>query len=337
MLVLPSLLRSKQPDAAWIRKKLKNTGCPVDLYVGGVEHAVLHLLYSRFWHKVLYDCGLVSTLEPFQMLSNQGLIVARSYKNKANSYIDPSEVVEKEGKYIHQKTGEELISHVEKMSKSKLNGITPDEIIETYGADALRLYEMFMGPLEKEKVWNTDAVAACRRFLARVYDLVADSEKHTEETDEATLRLTHRLIAKVGNDIDNLMFNTSIAKMMEYVNEVSRQDKYSTWSLKIFVQLLSAFAPHIAEELWQMLGMKEELSYKSFPAYDAGYLEDSVVTYVIQVNGKLRGRVDLPKDQTEQVIVELAQNHPNVIKFLDGKEVRKVVFVPNKLLNIVVG
>ncbi len=327
---------AKNPDAAW-SKEAEKYWLPVDLYVGGVEHAVLHLLYSRFWHKVLYDSGLVSQIEPFQMLRNQGLIVARSYKNSANQYIDPVEVVEKDGKYLHQKNGEELISHVEKMSKSKLNGITPDEIIGTYGADALRLYEMFMGPLEKEKVWNTDAVAACRRFLARAFDLVAQSEKHTDETDEETLRLTHRLIAKVESDIENLMFNTSIAKMMEYINEVSRKDTYSKWSLAIFVQLLSPFAPHIAEELWRMLGKKEELSYVPFPQYDIKYLEDAVVTYVIQVNGKLRGRVDLPKDQTEEVIVQLAKDHPNVIKFLDGKEMKKVIFVPNKLLNIVVG
>ncbi len=325
---------ANNPDAAW-SKEAEKYWLPVDLYVGGVEHAVLHLLYSRFWHKVLFDLGLVSTKEPFHMLRNQGLIVARSYKNMQNQYVDPVEVVEKEGKYLHKTTHEELISHVEKMSKSKLNGITPDEIIETYGADSLRLYEMFMGPLEKEKVWNTDAVAACRRFLSRVYDLVLAKEKHTDETDEETLRLTHRLIAKVGSDIDNLMFNTSIAKMMEYVNEMSSRSSYSKWSLTTFVQLLSPFAPHIAEELWQELGQKDALSYKPFPVFDPAYLEDSVVTYVIQVNGKLRGRVDLPKDQTEEVISGLAQDHPNVIKFLDGKGVKKVIFVPNKLLNIV--
>lgn len=326
---------AKNLDEAW-SKEAESYWLPVDLYVGGVEHAVLHLLYSRFWHKVLFDLGLVSTKEPFHTLRNQGLIVARSYKNSANHYIDPLEVIEKEGKYLHQNSGEELQSQVEKMSKSKLNGITPDEIIETYGADSLRLYEMFMGPLEKEKVWNTDAVAACRRFLARAYDLVASKEKHTDETNEETLRLTHRLIAKVDSDIDNLMFNTSIAKMMEFVNEFSRYERYSTWALAIFVQLLAPFAPHIAEELWQMLGRKETLSYMPFPSFDPKYLEDAVVTYVIQVNGKLRGRVDLPKDQTEEVIVGLAKSHPNVIKFLDGKSMQKVIFVPNKLLNIVV-
>ncbi len=327
---------ANNPDAAW-SKEAEKYWLPVDLYVGGVEHAVLHLLYSRFWHKVLFDLGLVSTKEPFHMLRNQGLIVARSYKNRQNQYIDPQDVVEKEGKYLHKATQEELISHVEKMSKSKLNGITPDEIIETYGADSLRLYEMFMGPLEKEKVWNTDAVAACRRFLSRVYDLVAASEKHTDETDDDTLRLTHRLIAKVGSDIDSLMFNTSIAKMMEYVNEMSAKNSYSKWSLAIFTQLLSPFAPHIAEELWQMLGQRDQLSYKPFPSYDPALLEDSEVTYVIQVNGKLRGRVDLPKDQTEAEMSKLAKEHPNVVKFLDGKGVKKVIFVPNKLLNIVTG
>lgn len=318
---------SKEAESYWM---------PVDLYVGGVEHAVLHLLYSRFWHKVLYDLGLVSTLEPFNVLRNQGLIVARSYRNSFNQYVDPQEVLEQNGMYFHRTTKEELYSQIEKMSKSKLNGITPDDIIEEYGADSLRLYEMFMGPLEKEKVWNTDAVAACRRFLARVYDLVQTTEKHTEVSDDATLRLINRLIVKVDSDIEHLMFNTSIAKMMEFVNEFSKFEHYSRPALITFVQLLSPLAPHIAEELWQMLGQQGSLSYKPFPKADPAYLEDVNVTYVVQVNGKLRGRLDLPKDQPEEVIVNLAKNHPNVQKFLDGKELRKVIFVPNKLLNLVV-
>jgi leucyl-tRNA synthetase len=326
---------ANNPEAAW-SKEAEKYWLPVDLYVGGVEHAVLHLLYSRFWHKVLYDCGLVSTKEPFYALRNQGLIVARSYKNSQNQYVEPEETVEKEGKYLHKKTGEELISHVEKMSKSKLNGITPDDIITEYGADSLRLYEMFMGPLEKEKIWNSDAVAACRRFLARAYDFVQATDKHTDEMSADMLKLTHRLIAKVDSDITQLMFNTSIAKMMEFVNELSRQERYPRPALKIFVQLLSPFAPHVAEEMWQLLGCKEELSYMPFPTFDPAQLIDEVVTYVIQVNGKVRGRIELPKDQTEEVISNLAQNHPNVQKFLDGKAVEKVIFVPNKLLNMVV-
>lgn len=323
-------------DAAW-STEAESYWLPVDLYVGGVEHAVLHLLYSRFWHKVLFDAGLVSTPEPFATLRNQGLVVARSYKNKNNQYIEPKDVTEKDGKFYHTESGEELQSQIEKMSKSKLNGTTPDEIIESYGADSLRLYEMFMGPLEKEKNWNSDAVIACRRFLARAFDFVLATDKHTDDTDDETLKLTHRLIAKVDHDIDQLMFNTSIAKMMEFVNEFGKYEKYSKWAMKTFVQLVSPFAPHIAEEMWQMLGGMGELSYQPFPTYDPKHLVDDVVTYVIQVNGKLRGRIDLPKDQTEEVIVDLAKNHPNVQKFLDGKGVMKVVFVPNKLLNMVVG
>ena len=326
---------ANNPDAAW-SKEAEKYWLPVDLYVGGVEHAVLHLLYSRFWHKVLYDLGLVSTCEPFHTLRNQGLIVARSYKNSQNQYVDPIEVMEKEGNYFHKSTGEKLEAQVEKMSKSKLNGITPDDIITEYGADALRLYEMFMGPFEKEKIWNTDAVAACRRFLSRVFDLVAASDKHTDETDVPSLKLTHRLIAKVDKDIENLMFNTSIAKMMEFVNEFSRYERYSRYSLATLVQLLSPFAPHIAEELWQMLGKTTVLSYEPFPKADPAYLEDEVVTYVVQVNGRLRARLDMPKDQTQEVIYDLAKGNSNVHKFIDGKPVEKMIFVPNKLLNIVV-
>lgn len=324
----------KNSEMAW-SPEAERYWLPVDLYVGGVEHAVLHLLYSRFWHKVLFDLGFVSTPEPFQVLRNQGLIVARSFKNSENHYVDPAQVLEKEGKYFDRESGQELQHQVEKMSKSKLNGITPDDIIDEYGADALRLYEMFMGPFEKEKIWNTDAVAACRRFLARVFDCVVQTDKHTTHIDLATQKLTHRLIAKVGRDIENLMFNTSIAKMMEFVNEFSRYEAYSIWALKTFVQLLSPFAPHIAEELWQLLGQTESLSYAAFPVADPAFLEDEVVTYVIQVNGRLRARLDLPKDESEEVISSLAQDHPNVQKFIDGKPIGKVIFVPNRLLNIV--
>ena len=319
---------------AWDKEK-ENYWMPVDLYVGGVEHAVLHLLYARFWHKVLYDCGLVSTKEPFSKLRNQGLIIARSYRNNQNLYVLPEDVVEKEGKYFSKTTGEELQSQIEKMSKSKLNGLAPDEIIEEYGADALRVYEMFMGPIEKEKLWNTDAVAACRRFLARIYD-IATSDKLTDEETPESLRLAHRLIAKVAEDMELLQFNTSIAKMMEFVNEFSKFEKYPKKALVTLVQLLSPFAPHISEELWQILGQKSALSFTPYPIADPQFLQDEVVTYVVQVNGKLRARLDLPRDQTQDVIVTLAQNHPNVSKFLDGKAIQKVVFVPNKLLNLVV-
>lgn len=308
---------------------------PVDLYVGGVEHAVLHLLYSRFWHKVLFDCGLVSTSEPFQSLRNQGLIVARSFQKNGGGYVDPIEVKEKNGKYICEKTGEELKSQIEKMSKSKLNGITPDDIIEEYGADALRLYEMFMGPLEKEKIWNTDAVSGCSRFLSRVYDL-AHSEKLTDEESPEATKLTHRLVAGVERDLEQLQFNTSIAKMMEFMNDFTKLPAYPRSSVRVLAQLLMPLAPHMAEEVWEVVGGKGVLSYVPFPTYDEASLHDATITYVVQVNGKVRGRFELPKDQSQEVVMEAAKTHKAIMKCIEGQSIQKVIFVPNKLLNIVV-
>lgn len=308
---------------------------PVDLYVGGVEHAVLHLMYARFWHKVLYDCGLVSTLEPFQSLRNQGLIVARSYQKSGGGYLPPEDVQEKNGKYFSRENGEELKSQVEKMSKSKLNGITPDDIIEEFGADALRLYEMFMGPLEKEKIWNTDAVTGCRRFLTRFYD-VAVSEKLSDTESPEALKLGHRLIAGVEKDLELLQFNTAIAKMMEFMNDFTRLPEYPRSVVKMLTQALMPFAPHTAEEAWELLGCTEPLASHPFPTVDEKYLYDATMTYVVQVNGKLRGRFELPKDETQEVVMAAARQHSGIQRFLDGQEIKKVIFVPNKLLNIVV-
>ena len=315
--------------------ELEKYWLPVDLYVGGVEHAVLHLLYARFWHKVLYDLGYVSTLEPFKTLRNQGLVVARSYCTSANVYVAPEDVRERDGKYFDKKTGHELDSQIEKMSKSKLNGVSPDQIIKEYGADSLRLFEMFMGPLEKEKVWNTEAVQGCKRFLGRVFDFVTSEKVQDVETEEGK-RLIHKLIFKVTQDMQALQFNTVVAKMMEFVNDFSELAIYPKNALVDFVKLLSPLAPHIAEELWQMLGQKGSLADVSYPEADPRYIEDSVVTYVMQVNGKLRARLDLPKDETEEKLVNLAKNHPNVARFLDGVMIKKVIFVPNKLLNFVI-
>lgn len=318
---------------AW-DKRIEQYWSPVDLYVGGVEHAVLHLLYSRFWHKVLFDCGLVAYPEPFKTLRNQGLVVARSYQTAAGNYVAPEEVEERENKYYHRKTGEELKSQIDKMSKSKLNGVTPDDIIAEYGADALRMYEMFMGPLEKEKVWNTDAVNGCRRFLDRFYD-AATSDKLTDEDSEEAFRLGYRLVNGVTQDIEALQFNTAIAKMMEFMNEFTRLPKYPKKVLSWAVQCLMPFAPHLAEEMWQLLGNTEPLMTADYPLVEARYLEDATMTYVVQVNGKVRGRFELPKDQTQEVVWEAAQKHPIIVKYLDGAEVQKIIFVPNKLLNIV--
>lgn len=307
---------------------------PVDLYVGGVEHAVLHLLYARFWHKVLFDCGLVSTLEPFQTLRNQGLVHSRSYRIPGGCYLSSEEVIEEEGRYFQKGTGVLLESQVEKMSKSKLNGVTPDEMIEEYGADALRLYEMFMGPFDKEKMWNTDAVNGCKRFLNRFYDLMI-SEKLTDEDSEAALKLGHRLVFQVEKDIEALQFNTAIAKMMEFINDFSTLAAYPKRVLKMLTQVLYPFAPHIAEEAWQLLEEKETLTFARFPQVDPFYLIDDTVTYVIQINGKMRGKWELPKDKTQDELLDFIQTQPQIAKHIRGS-IEKVVFVPNKLMNLVV-
>jgi leucyl-tRNA synthetase len=306
----------------------------VDLYVGGVEHAVLHLLYARFWHKVLYDSGLVSTREPFNTLRNQGMIVCRSYQRSNGVYVEPANVREKDGAYFDAQTGEQLRSQVDKMSKSKLNGVTPDEIVEEFGADSLRMYEMFMGPLEKEKIWNTDAVTGCRRLLARFYELSV-SEKLTDIDSEEAFKLGYRLLDGVTKDIEAIQFNTAIAKMMEFMNEFTRLPAYPRSVIKMAAQVLMPFAPHLAEELWEKLGCKEELLTAPYPEVIESYLYDATATYVVQVNGKLRGKFELPKDQSEAVILELAKNHPQVSKYLDGLTIEKIVFVPNKLLSLV--
>lgn len=318
--------------AAWDQKK-ESYWMPVDMYVGGVEHAVLHLLYARFWHKVLYDCGLVSTSEPFQKLRNQGLLTARSYQLPSGVYLSSEEVVEKEGKYYQIGTGIELRSQIEKMSKSKLNGVTPDEMIEKFGADSLRLYEMFMGPFEQEKLWNTDAVQGCYRFLSRFYQLIT-SPKVCDETTEESLKLGHRLVFHVEKDIQALSFNTAIAKMMEFMNDFSPLPKYPRAVLKMAAQVLYPFAPHIAEEAWERLGETGGLTKAPFPAFDPTYLIDATALYVVQVNGKVRGKLELPKDQTEEQILKIIQAEPHIAKHITAP-IEKVVFVPNKLLNLV--
>lgn len=317
-------------EAAWDSKK-EHYWMPVDLYVGGAEHAVLHLLYARFWHKVLYDCGYVTTLEPFQKLRNQGLLASRSYKLPSGVYISPEEVVEKEGHYFQIGTNTPLQSQIEKMSKSKLNGVTPDEMIEEYGADSLRLYEMFMGPFEQEKVWNTDAVQGCSRFLNRFYALVTSDKISDCSTG---LKIAHRAVFHVEKDILAMSFNTAIAKMMEFINDFSPLPQYSKEALKMVVQALYPFAPHIAEEAWQLLGEQESLMYAPFPVVDPSYLIDETILYVVQVNGRVRGKWEMPKDKTQEEILTFIQTQESIQKHLQGT-IEKVIFVPNRLINIV--
>ncbi len=308
----------------------------VDLYVGGVEHAVLHLLYARFWHKVLYDLGLVSQSEPFRLLRNQGLVTAKAYKRQGGGYISAEDVEEKNGQLVDIKSGEPVFEQIEKMSKSKLNGVNPDQIIEEFGADSLRMYEMFMGPFDKEKLWNTDAVQGCYRFLHRFYALFF-SDKLSEVDSRRATELGHRLVAGVQQDIELMHFNTAIAKMMEFINEFSKLPQYPIKVLKMAVQVLYPFAPHIAEELWERLGEKHSLSYSPFPKYDPQFLVDEEVTYVIQVNGKLRARELLPVGKNKEELIEIAKTKTNVQKFIREEKIIKIIFVPNKLINFVVG
>ena len=323
----------KNTEEAWSRAAEKYW-MPVDLYVGGVEHAVLHLLYARFWHKVFYDLGLVHTSEPFMTLRNQGIVHTRSYKLEGGGYINPEDAVERDGRFYARQTGEELISQIDKMSKSKLNGISPDEIIEEFGADALRLYEMFMGPFDKEKVWSTDAVTGCKRFLNRFYEMVFSDKATDDETPDA-LKLAHRLVDQVTKDIEALQFNTAIARMMEFINAFIPLSSYPRSCLKKAVQMLYPFAPHISEECWEELGEEEPLSFAPIPAVDPRYLVDETATYVVQINGKLRGRLDLPVGKSEHELMAHIRKTPEIEKFLVG-EIAKTIFVPNKLLNIVI-
>ena len=305
----------KEAEAYWM---------PVDLYVGGVEHAVLHLLYARFWHKVLYDCGYVSTPEPFQKIRNQGLVTAKAFKKPGRGYVSVEEAHQSEG----------LIEMVEKMSKSKLNGVSPDAIIEAYGADSLRLYEMFMGPFDKEKLWKSEAISGCRRFLDRFYALVF-SDRVTEETAFEGMRLAHTLVAGVKRDIEEMLFNTAISKMMEFVNGFSKLSSYPKKALEMATLVLSPFAPHLAEECWEHLGHSESLAFTPFPTVDPVYLAQDNAIYIIQVNGKVRAKWDLPKGQTEEALLERGRQDPKISKVF-ASEIVKVIFVPDKLLNLVV-
>lgn len=316
---------------------------PVDLYIGGVEHAVLHLLYARFWHKVLYDCGLVHTKEPFQKLFNQGMILAPSFQDKAGKYYHPNDVYEKNGQYLAKDSDAPLKTQIEKMSKSRSNVVNPDEVIDQYGADAMRLYELFMGPLEQVKPWQMAGVEGVYRFLQRVWRLAVDEETNARpaklvsgpERNEELLRELHKTIEKVGSDIENLRFNTAIAQMMTFVNEATASETVSEETLKVFLQLLSPFAPHICDEIGERLGLTHPLLTSSWPAFDRTLAEEDEIDVVLQVSGKKRGNLSIQKGLSEEEIKNLALTHPDVVRFVDGKEIVKIIVVPNRLVNVV--
>ncbi|WP_342414947.1 leucine--tRNA ligase [Paenibacillus sp. FSL R10-2782] len=297
-------------DKEPVSKEKQREWLPVDLYIGGAEHAVLHLLYARFWHKVLYDIGVVETKEPFYKLVNQGMILGNNN---------------------------------EKMSKSRGNVINPDDIVNTFGADTLRIYEMFMGPLEATKPWSENGVEGAHRFLSRVWRLFVSedgslNDKITNEGGSDELNRTwHKTLKKVTEDLDALRFNTAISQLMIFTNDAYKADRLPRAAMENFVQMLSPLAPHLAEELWQLLGHNESITYAAWPAYDETWTVDAEVEIVVQVNGKIVQRATIAKDLDTKAMEAFALSLDNVQQALAGKSVRKVIAVPGKLVNIVAG
>jgi leucyl-tRNA synthetase len=301
-------LDARNEKAAWDKDK-ENYWMPVDLYVGGVEHAVLHLLYSRFWHHVLHDLGLVSTREPFQRLVNQGMILGEDGQ---------------------------------KMSKSRGNVVNPDDMIREYGADTLRTYEMFMGPLEQVKPWNSKSIGGVFRFLNRVWSLIVAEDgslkvaNKPDSPDSPLEKALHRLIKKVGDDIEGIKFHTAIAAMMSFINDAYAATEVSRSIAERFVILLSPFAPHIAEELWSRLGHTNTLAYEPWPTYDEKLAKLDVVNIAIQVNGKLRDTIQLSVECSEADMISAALSSEKISAQIAGKEIKRKIVVPGRLVNIVV-
>jgi len=324
--------------------ELEKYWLPVDLYIGGVEHAVLHLLYARFWHKVLYDCGLVASKEPFHRLFNQGMILATSYRDKAGKYHLRESLEKREGVFFAPGDDRPVNVQVEKMGKSKLNGIDPMQVIEEYGADAVRLYELFMGPLEQVKPWQMESVEGIHRFLSRVWRLVVDEfsgglnprlRDAPSSTEPALEKVLHRTIKKVTEDTAGLRFNTAIAQMMVFVNEATGAKTLPREIISSFLRLLAPYAAHLAEEAWERLGEEGLVCHALWPIWDEALCVDAQITVVVQVNGKLRDRFDVapgtPKDELER----LALASIGVQRTLEGKPPRKVIVIPDRLVNVV--
>jgi len=364
-------------DRALVDPEVERAWMPVDLYVGGAEHAVLHLLYARFWHKVLFDRGYVSTPEPFQKLVNQGMILGEmeftGYRGPDGAWVSAAKVhtgpegnqvvrdsgqqvtprkleadqVEKQGDAFVLKSdpGIAVDSRAYKMSKSRGNVVNPDDVVRDYGADSLRLYEMYMGPLESTKPWSMEGVSGVRRFLDRAWRMIVDdrAEEMTlsaavqdVEPGEEQSRVLHRTIKAVSDDLDTMDFNTAIARMMEFVNFFTKEDPRPKSAMERFALLLSPFAPHIAEELWQLLGHADTLAYEPWPEYDAAAIRQATIEIPVQVQGKLRSRVQVPAGADRGAIEEAAQSDPRIKKLLEGKTIVKTIVVPGRLVNFVV-
>lgn len=318
---------------------------PVDLYVGGAEHAVLHLLYARFWHKVLFDCGLVSTAEPFQKLVNQGMVQSYAFKDARGALVPVDEVEDVDGESYRRKSDGEAVERlVAKMSKSLRNVINPEEVLDQYGADTMRLYEAFMGPITASAPWNPRDLPGVHRFLQRTWRLFVSTQDEDPDIrpellqdnkgDEGLERALHACIQKVGNDLNAMANNTAIAALMEFVNAATKSEaSLSHKQAKRFVILLEPFAPHLAEELWARLGCSEVLAYQPWPEFDAAMLVADTVEIPVQINGKLRTRVEVAANADTDAIESAARDA--AAEYLDG-QVRKVVVVPGRMVNFVV-
>lgn len=310
---------------------------PVDLYVGGAEHAVLHLLYARFWHEVLYDLGFVATKEPFQRLVNQGMITSFAYQ-RADKSLVPTDMVEESApdQYVEKATGEKLERVVAKMSKSLKNVINPDEIITEFGADSMRMYEMFMGPLEVSKPWATTGLSGMYRFLDRVWRLQEERTISDEEPSEEILKVLHKTIKKVTHDTDTLNFNTAISQMMVLVNELYKIDTLPRVVWETLIKLLGPYVPHLAEELWQLCGNEPTLANVPWPLYDESLTVDSEVAIVFQVNGKVRSKAVVEKGTEKEELLRLAKSDERILTWLEGKTIVKEIVVADKLVNLVI-
>lgn len=308
---------------------------PVDLYVGGAEHAVLHLLYARFWHKVLYDIGVVNTDEPFTKLVNQGMITSFAYQRHDKSLVAIDNVYERDGAFYEKGTDERLERVIAKMSKSLKNVINPDEVVKTYGADSLRLYEMFMGPLQMAKPWSTQGLQGVHRFLLKVWRVctkpISDEEMPTEFK-----KLLHKTIKKVSKDTETLNFNTAISQMMILINEAGKYKVCYREMMDPFVRMLSAYAPHMAEELWGLLGHEPSVALAKWPKYNEKLATDETVVIPVQFCGKVREKVELPAGMDKDALLAAVLASEGVKKRLEGKKIVKTIVVPGKLVNFVV-
>jgi len=342
----PELLVDPAVERYWATGERGDGTMPtglVDLYVGGVEHAVLHLLYARFWHKILYDLGHVSTPEPFQRLYNQGYILAAAYTNERGMYVDAEMVEERDGGYVFE--GEPVNREFGKMGKSLKNAVAPDDIYRDYGADTLRLYEMFMGPLDASRPWNTSDIIGVHRFLQRLWRNVIDEETgdarvSTDAAGDETRRILHRTIEAVRVDMSDLRFNTAVARLFELNNHltqvVSERGAAPIEVATPLVLMVAPLAPHIAEEMWSRLGHDSTLSFEPFPVADPVYLTTDEIEIPVQVNGKVRSRVMVAAGADENAHEVAARSDGKIVSLLAGKTVRKIVVVPGRLVSFVV-